>query len=670
MRLAVRAVLPFVLLGAIVASGAIGCSNFEPGRVAPHGPQAAGGILDLRSWDFNRQGAVSLGGEWDFAPALLLDSAAAARFDAWQTRKVPDFWKGGEGGDRRGTGCGTYRLRVLLPKSAPPLAVRNYTGYNAFELEASGVVVAKAGRPATSRSLALSAYSPGVNRVSPRSTAVGAADGAASGGDLELLFRVSNWNYRGGGIWKCLILGDAAALIAAQQWSANISIALAAMMAALALNSFLLYVNRRKERSYLFFAVFGIVLALRPLVTGEYVLTRIFPAMSFELLVRLEYATAMLALPAAMAFFLSFFPTDNPKRWAFAFIGPFVPFVLFDVFLPLYWLTWSIFAFYAVAVSEIVLAASTVLARAVYRRVQGGLAIFAGGCLLALCAVNDVLYSSHLIETASLLPVAYAFFVVLQSFVLAQRFTKAFDRVELLSSELKGSNDMLKDEIHKAMAMSARLEESLSEKEMLLKEVHHRVKNSLQIVSSIVALQANRTEDQAAVDLARSIRERIRVISLANERLYDVDSGDMVDLFGYASDILNLAISSYGSDECRIEGRVEGERVQAESASAIDFGLVFTELVVNSLKHAILPKGGGRVVAVIHGGEGSCSFDLSDDGPGFPELFEPDSARSLGFKIIMSLLSKRGGSISISKGPGPTVSCSMWLAAGEKNLIV
>jgi two-component sensor histidine kinase len=218
---------------------------------------------------------------------------------------------------------------------------------------------------------------------------------------------------------------------------------------------------------------------------------------------------------------------------------------------------------------------------------------------------------------------------------------------------------MLKEEIQAAMAMSARLEESVSEKETLLKEVHHRVKNSLQIVSSIVSLQANRSSDPAVAGLSRSIKDRIRVISLANEKLYDVDSGDTIDLTEYARDIMRLAVSSYDTEDCRIDARVEGQGIEAESAVAIDFGLVLTELIANSLKHALLPKGGGSIAVAMRAADSSVFFDIRDDGPGFPDAFDAKSANSLGFKIVVSLLRRRSGTISFSKGPEAVVACSM-----------
>lgn len=235
--------------------------------------------------------------------------------------------------------------------------------------------------------------------------------------------------------------------------------------------------------------------------------------------------------------------------------------------------------------------------------------------------------------------------MLLQSVVLAKRFTSAFDEVELLSVELRESNEVLK--------------ESLAEKEMLLKEVHHRVKNSLQIVSSIVSLQAYRSADPEVEAMSRSIKDRIRVISLANERLYDLEAGDTIDLLGYARDIVRLAVSSYDAEGCHVEGIVEGDRIDAESAAGIDFGLILTELVVNAVKHALVPRGGGRVaVAIRSEGEGVL-LEVRDDGPGFPAGIDPEMAQTLGLKIVHALLKRRNGSIAVSEGPGAVVTCRL-----------
>lgn len=283
----------------IVLAALQGCERFEPGRSTLRGPQAVDGLLDLRGWDFRTMGEVSLAGQWDFASNELLDSAGATERSQWEARDVPDFWTHPEGGDRPGTGAGTYRLRILLPVGAHKLAIRNSSGMNAFEVEVNGETVMRVGRPSLSRASAVSAYRPGVTPIK------------TGGGDLSLLVRVSNYEYRSGGIWRPLVLGERASLAAEQQTAVYLQIIITVVVAALALNSLLIYIFRKKETSYLFFAIFGLIIAVRPMVTGEYALMQLFPALSFNVLVRIEYATAMLGVPSAIAFFLSFFPPSG-----------------------------------------------------------------------------------------------------------------------------------------------------------------------------------------------------------------------------------------------------------------------------------------------------------------------------------------------------------------------
>lgn len=602
------------------------CSSFEPARGGRSGHQASEGVLDLRSWDFGRQGSVDLEGEWDFASGRLLDGAAAAAFSSWQPRKVPDFWKAPEGGDRYGTGAGTYRLRILLPPLAPPLGIRNYNGCNAFELEASGRLVAAVGRPALSRALARSAYAPGVFPVE--------AAAAPAGKELVLLLRASNWDYRYGGLWRAPSLGSYAALASSQERSRDISLLLSAAMAALAINSLLIFANRGKERSFLLFAVFALAVGLRPLVTGEYSILRLLPGLSFDALVRLEYATAFVSVPAAVAFILDFFPIEGRRRWALALLPPFGVFALCDLFLPLYWLTWIIFAFYALSLASLGAAAYLLASRVLPRRLQGGLTVFAGGLGILLCGANDILYSSHIVRTANLLPYALASLVFLLALVLARQQAGAF----------------------------ARLERSLAEKEILLKEVHHRVKNSLQIVTSIATMQAGRSHSSEAVALSDSLKERIRAISLVHEKLYDLDSGDRIDLGSYASSLVELALSSYEAEGCRIEARVEAESLAVDAALCVDTGLVLSELVTNAVRHGLLPKGGGSLSVSIRRKGDFLVLEVGDDGQGFPEGFDPATTTSLGYKMARALVQRRSGSIEITKGARPRASCSMRLA--------
>jgi two-component sensor histidine kinase len=623
-----------------------GCSRFAPEREASAGPRAVAGVLDLRAWDFDREGSTRLGGEWKFYPGRLLRESDAGETLPFALRSVPHFWRGTEAGGTHGRGAGTYRLRVLLPPNHPPLAIRNLTVTTAFELEVDGELLARGGRPALTPQGARAGYNPGVTQIHPLSDA------------MNILVRVSNHEYRSGGMWRTFILGRADRLAGERTGRVYESLILFAAVWAISLNSLCIFLFRHRERTYLHFALFGLAIGLRPMVVGEYVLMGIFPAMPFDLLVRLEYATAFFSVPTSILFFLSLFGQTYHRRWVAALTLPFAPFVVFLLTTPLPFLTNSIFWFYAVALSAILVTAAFVLVRAAFRRRPGGLAMLIGGCIIALTAVNDILFSSFLIQTGSYLPYAIVLFVCLQAVVLARRFTAAFDAAEALSVRLATEVD------HVTQART-RLETLLHEKELLLNEVHHRVKNSLQIVSSIISLQTHRVKDPAVQAITRTIRDRIRAISLAHERLYDVGRAELVDLGGYVRELVGLNVSGFGLEDGRLDIRVNTDSVRVDADLCIDLGLILTELIANAFEHALLERGGGTLAITLRATDEEITLEVADDGPGFPDGFRAAESRSPGLRIVSTLLEKHGGSIRTSAGPTANVVCTVPTAAAR-----
>ncbi len=95
-------------------------------------------------------------------------------------------------------------------------------------------------------------------------------------------------------------------------------------------------------------------------------------------------------------------------------------------------------------------------------------------------------------------------------------------------------------------------------------------------------------------------------------------------------------------------------RVDVDSAVGIDFGLILTELLANALKHALVPKGGGRLLVSVREEGGALRFEVSDDGPGFSEGFEPGNNETLGYKIVQALLRRREGTIRVTREKAPS----------------
>jgi two-component sensor histidine kinase len=192
-------------------------------------------------------------------------------------------------------------------------------------------------------------------------------------------------------------------------------------------------------------------------------------------------------------------------------------------------------------------------------------------------------------------------------------------------------------EVIKFSELKTELERSLAEKDVLLKEIHHRVKNNLQIISSLLSLQAEGSDlEESKAALAES-GERVRSISLVHEQLYSSASLADIDLAEYAVVLMSGIRNSHGLDDRRVicESRVDNLRI--DIGLAVPFGLILNELVTNSMKHGLQGKKLLRIVFEAERKGNRIAFEYSDDGPGFPEGFDPDCEGNLGLTLIRTL---------------------------------
>jgi PAS domain S-box-containing protein len=190
-----------------------------------------------------------------------------------------------------------------------------------------------------------------------------------------------------------------------------------------------------------------------------------------------------------------------------------------------------------------------------------------------------------------------------------------------------------------------RLRESLHEKEVLLREIHHRVKNNLQVISSLLNLQSVHLHDEAALAAFRESQGRIRSMALVHEKLYQ--SGDLarVDVGGYIQDLAGQLLRSYAP-----VGQVDLEVAVPELSlgvdTAIPCSLILNELISNSLKHAF-PGGrrGAIRVTLRETGAERFTLEVEDDGIGFPEGLDPNRAETLGLQLVTTLAEQLDGSV-------------------------
>ncbi len=195
--------------------------------------------------------------------------------------------------------------------------------------------------------------------------------------------------------------------------------------------------------------------------------------------------------------------------------------------------------------------------------------------------------------------------------------------------------------------LDAELADALQAKEILLHEVNHRVKNSLQVVTSLLMLQAGLSNDPALRQSLMEARGRISVVAAMHQRLYSTSQHDRVDFGEYVEELATDTVASLGSSsQIRLETKIEpGITVILQHAVAM--ALVVTELVTNALKYAF-PDGREGVISVqlLQSGE-NLVIEVSDDGVGLPQDFDPNRRGGIGMRIVTSLVKQLRGELQI-----------------------
>jgi PAS domain S-box-containing protein len=194
-----------------------------------------------------------------------------------------------------------------------------------------------------------------------------------------------------------------------------------------------------------------------------------------------------------------------------------------------------------------------------------------------------------------------------------------------------------------------RIRASLKEKEVLLKEVHHRVKNNLQIISSLLNLQSKYIKDDQALEMFKESRNRIRSMTLIHEKLYRSKDLANIDVAEYIQNLSSNLFRSYSAGRISLKTQVDDILLGIDTA--IPCGLIINELVSNSLKHAF-PDKQGEIVVNLHRDDGKLTLIVRDNGVGFPEHVDFRNTDSLGLQLVCTLTDQLDGEVELSRAGG------------------
>lgn len=193
---------------------------------------------------------------------------------------------------------------------------------------------------------------------------------------------------------------------------------------------------------------------------------------------------------------------------------------------------------------------------------------------------------------------------------------------------------------------------SLAEKEVLLKEIHHRVKNNLQIISSLLNLQSSSIEDSRILEILKACENRVFSMAIVHEKLYQSSNLAQLDFAAYLEDLASNLFSSYNINPAAIKLSINVEKLLIDVDTAIPIGLIITELVTNALKYAFPIGIAGEIKINFKTECQQLILSISDDGVGFPENFDWENTDSLGLQIVDALTNQLQASIELNQSNG------------------
>ncbi len=206
------------------------------------------------------------------------------------------------------------------------------------------------------------------------------------------------------------------------------------------------------------------------------------------------------------------------------------------------------------------------------------------------------------------------------------------------------------------------LQASLQEKETLLKEIHHRVKNNLQVISSLVNLQSEAIDDPGLWGYLRDIRDRVRSMALVHEKLYQSEDLACVPFDSYVGSLLNYLGRAYTTSGTAVRLTMDLQPVRLSVEKAVPCGLILNELFTNAFKHAFRGRSQGEITTVLHtDADGTIRLRVGDDGVGLPPGLDWRRSRSLGLRLVQMLAGQLNATLELDRDGGTAFEISFRL---------
>jgi signal transduction histidine kinase/CheY-like chemotaxis protein len=640
MRLTTTKKRILILFSGIVLTGVVLICLFGVLKPRAQRIYPVNGQLDLRSWDESRDGILSLSGGWDFYWKRFqsYQDVVAGSPATHVTVDVPAVWNNYiiNGKNLPGFGYGTYLLKVINAPVGKTLALKMPTVATAYELYIDNRLVSSSGKAGIDKEH----FTPGCKPQEVEFTPAGKS--------FTMIIHVANFTYAQGGMYNAVNLGTPEQIRSMDKTIADKDLFLFGALIIMAFYYLNIFLLRREDKSTLYFVSISVLLASLTAISGDFLIYRLIPFISFEAIIAIYYII-LGWFPISAAFIIKeLFPEENSKlvlRAAFVYAAGMTLLILLTP------ISFYSRLFYVIEVAGVLIGGYCffTLTMAFLRGKKDSFVVLLGALVIIVCAVYDILFRSNTSQLGSL------FILFIQPLVLARRFSEAFRNVKELSQKLL-KLDKIKDEF--------------------LANTSHELRTPLNAILGLCEAMLRDSESK----LNGRQMQNLTLIAASSRRLASLVN-DILDYYKLKNGEIRLNIKPIklsGLIQTVVEvfqqlSQTKGYQICAALPAELPLVLADENRVIQILYNLIgnaakfTTRGYIKVTARVTGAQ--LEVCVSDTGEGIPadkleEIFKSfeqldtsmtrkHSGAGLGLSITKQLVELQGGSIRVESTPGP-----------------
>lgn len=617
--------------------------------------RAKEGVLDLRSWDFAKQGLANLNGEWEFYWKALYSPQS---FDTFIIKpstfsNVPAFWNNLIA-DKRffepGFGYATYKLKVLLPISNDKLALKLLTISSSYKLFVNGKEILSVGKVGTSSATSKASYKPVIIPLS------------STNNELNIVIQASNFHYVTGGLWDFIKIGPQQQVHS--YWLKNIlwNFFIAGSFSLIGVFYLVIYFFFRRRKGPLYFALFCFLLAVRPLVTGELPIMYI-TNWSWQFIKHIEFLFLYLSVPVLALFSYELFYQEFSKkalRYILIISAPFVAAaiftspLIFSIILKPFQLFMIVTACYGLYVYT----------KAVKKRRVGSIYFFTGFIILFLTIINDLLYTSLIIHTINLIYIGLFIFVICQAASLSRQFFWTYSRLEILNKQLVSINDELVLKNKTINETNDQLSELNAELDSIVFRTSHDLRSPITSVIALIHIIKEEPDGHKRSEYLELQRRTIAKLDSLITDILDFSRNKRtelnytpVDLKVFINNTLQYHLFSEESENVKKTSEVNQQSFFVTDEKRLS--MIMNNLISNALKYHNKDQDPPYLHICVNATSEQAKIEVIDNGQGIDEkhlqniftMFyranEDLTGSGLGLHIVKEAVDKLNGTITV-----------------------